>query len=303
MRLASDGLTCKIQLSRPNAKRRTGSVHNKKTPTMKTYLLTWNPNNWAWETLKDDIKQLENLGVFRDSWSCGNKKNTIKTGDRVFLMHLGVEPKGIVASGYTTSDIYQDTHWDKTKSALANYVKIDFDVILNPKEQDILSADFLIANKPFSDFSDWFPRSSGNNIEDNIASELEKAWFSHLNKKQYFSNYYIGDNDSKQILEGNKIETVTTRYERNPHARQLCLKIHGYSCAICDFNFEKQYGLLGKDFIHVHHVNPLSEVDKIHELNPKIDLIPVCPNCHSMIHIKRPALKIDELRQLIKDKK
>lgn len=270
---------------------------------MKTYLLTWNPKNWGWETIKEDILQLEKHGVFRDSWSCGNKKNTIKSGDRVFLMHLGVEPKGIVASGYTTSDIYQDVHWDKSKDTLANYVKIDFDVILNPKEQDILSADLLVSNKPFSDYSDWFPQSSGNNIDDTIALELEKVWFSHLNNKKYISDYFIGDSIPNQILEGNKIEAVTSRYERNPHARQLCLSKHGYDCAVCGFNFEKTFGSLGKDYIHVHHVNPLYEIDKVHELNPFTDLIPICPNCHSMIHSKRPAMKIDELKRLINNEK
>ena len=44
---------------------------------MKTYLLIWNPKNWNWETLNDDIQQLKKFGVFRDSWSCGNSKNTI----------------------------------------------------------------------------------------------------------------------------------------------------------------------------------------------------------------------------------
>ena len=87
-------------------------------------------------------------------------------------MHLSDEPKGIIASGYTTSDIYQDKHWDKTKKNLANYVKIDFDIILNPKKQKILSVYFFKSNKPFSDYSNWLPISSGSNIADSIASEL-----------------------------------------------------------------------------------------------------------------------------------
>lgn len=268
---------------------------------MNTHLLTWNPQKWQWDTLEDNIKHLETFGVFSDSWSCGNKKNTIKTGDRVFLMQLGVEPKGIVASGHTTSDIYQDTHWDESKSSTANYVKIDFDVILNPKDQKILSADFLKTNKPFSEFKDWFPQSSGNKIDNSIASELERVWFNHLIDIQYLSKYDIDNIDSKLLLEGNKIETVTTRYVRKQYTRQLSLKTHGYNCAVCGFNFEKHYGPIGKDFIHVHHVKPLAEVDKIHELNPITDLIPVCPNCHAMIHTRRPAWEIDELKQQIKE--
>ena len=149
---------------------------------MNTFLLTWNPSNWSWETLEKDIKQLEKLGVYRDSWSCGNRKHTIKSGDRVFLMRLGVEPKGIMASGYTTSNIYQDDHWDESKpiGTKTNYVNIDFDVILNPNEQEILKADYLLTNQPFSEFPDWFPQSSGNTIGKEIANELEVVWFQHI---------------------------------------------------------------------------------------------------------------------------
>ncbi len=132
-----------------------------------------------------------------------------------------------------------------------------------------------------------------------LLMNLKKYGFNHLNNKKYFSDYFISDSRSKQVLEGSKIETVISRYERNPHARQICLNEHGYDCAVCGFNFEKIYGNFGKDFIHVHHLNPLSEINKVHELNPINNLIPICPNCHSMIHLKRPAMKINELKAII----
>lgn len=34
-------------------------------------------------------------------------------------------------------------------------------------------------------------------------------------------------------------------------------------------------------------------------LDPKKDLIPVCPNCHAMLHRKNPPLEPAELRQII----
>ena len=115
--------------------------------------------------------------------------------------------------------------------------------------------------------------------------------------KSYIKDYFIGNTESLGILEGNKIETVTSRYERHPYARQRCLNKHGYNCSICGFNFEKHYVKIGKEFIHVHHVTPLDEIKKAHSVNPEIDLAPVCPNCHSMIHRKHPALTIDEIKK------
>lgn len=52
-------------------------------------------------------------------------------------------------------------------------------------------------------------------------------------------------------------------------------------------NFEKVYGEIGKNFIHVHHIEFISSFEgKEHELNPIEGLIPVCPNCHAMLHRK-----------------
>ena len=49
-------------------------------------------------------------------------------------------------------------------------------------------------------------------------------------------------------------------------------------------NFVERYGEIGKEFIEIHHLNPISETDGEHEVNPATDLIPLCSNCHSMIH-------------------
>ncbi len=65
------------------------------------------------------------------------------------------------------------------------------------------------------------------------------------------------------------------------------------------FNFRKYYGPTGKNFIHVHHLKPLSEVKDEYEVNPEEDLRPVCPNCHAMLHKKNPLYEIEELKKLI----
>jgi len=47
-------------------------------------------------------------------WSTGNRRN-IPIGSRVYLVRLGREPKGIIASGWTASEVYPDKHWDRAK--------------------------------------------------------------------------------------------------------------------------------------------------------------------------------------------
>lgn len=104
-----------------------------------------------------------------------------------------------------------------------------------------------------------------------------------------------------RIFEGAKQQVTVNRYERNPIARRQCLEIHGYNCSVCEMNFEKTYGEIGKEFIHVHHLVPLHEINEEYAVNPETDLIPVCPNCHAMLHRKLDGkyLTLAELKQRI----
>jgi 5-methylcytosine-specific restriction protein A len=89
-------------------------------------------------------------------------------------------------------------------------------------------------------------------------------------------------------------------YERDPRARKACLAHHGTNCSVCGFNFESRYGKIGEGFIHVHHLVPLSEVGEDYEVDPIADLLPVCPNCHAMLHRSDPPLSPAGLRRRIK---
>lgn len=77
------------------------------------------------------------------------------------------------------------------------------------------------------------------------------------------------------------------------------MNIHGYSCFVCGFNFFETYGEIGRQFIHVHHINPLSQIGE-QSVNPITDLVPVCPNCHCMIHRDKKHITIEELKQILK---
>lgn len=99
--------------------------------------------------------------------------------------------------------------------------------------------------------------------------------------------------------EGHATQVYVNRYERNNEARRKCIQLNGCKCAVCGMDFEKQYGEIGKGFIHVHHIIPISSIGKDYQIDYKKDLIPVCPNCHSMLHRKNPPYTIEELKELI----
>ena len=65
-------------------------------------------------------------------------------------------------------------------------------------------------------------------------------------------------------------------------------------------DFENTYGAIGAGFIHVHHIKQISEIGEQYEVDPLQDLVPVCPNCHAMLHKRKPPFSVDELRAMLK---
>lgn len=106
--------------------------------------------------------------------------------------------------------------------------------------------------------------------------------------------------ESARYWEGTQRQVIVNAYERDPKARAACIKHYGAVCVVCGFDFEAQYGEYGARLIHVHHLRPLSKVRKGYRVDPKLDLRPVCPNCHAIIHWKRKMLSITEARRLAK---
>jgi hypothetical protein len=105
---------------------------------------------------------------------------------------------------------------------------------------------------------------------------------------------------SSTYAEGALSTYLTSRYERDPKARAACIQAHGLSCIVCNFNFETTFGEHGRGFIHVHHLNPLSNSKPGTVTDPLKDLVPVCPNCHYMLHHRDQLLSIEQLRSMRK---
>lgn len=269
--------------------------------TSSTYLLTWNPNKWHWEDLQECAADLEEYGYFEGRWSCGTTKK-IRPGDRLFVIRLGDEPRGIFASGWATSHVYEDDHWDENKHTKALYVNMDLDALLDPDTEDILLLERL---ETISTDQTWTPQNSGISIDDTVAASLESQWADFLNSvgKATQQNRIVrlpGEVENPSLFHEGATRRVTVNaYERNPKARKLCIDHHGLSCCICGFNFESVYGEAGKGFIHVHHLKPLSEVEKEYEVDPVRDMRPVCPNCHAVIHRNKPAYTMEEVWELL----
>ena len=133
-----------------------------------------------------------------------------------------------------------------------------------------------------------------------IATEYD-AYLGNNTENYYFTFEELDLEVDKagNFFEGARYASNSSRIERNSEARRKCLEYFGYECQACGISFENVYGAIGKNFIHVHHRVDLSLSSERHQINAIRDLIPLCPNCHAMIHTKKPAMTIEKLKQVI----
>ncbi|MBI5209531.1 MAG: HNH endonuclease [Elusimicrobia bacterium] len=88
-------------------------------------------------------------------------------------------------------------------------------------------------------------------------------------------------------------------YERSAKNRRLALARWGNACRVCEMRFDKYYGAsLARGFIEFHHLRPIALGPRT--TNPAKDLVPLCSNCHSMAHQRRPVpIPISQLRKAL----
>jgi len=112
------------------------------------------------------------------------------------------------------------------------------------------------------------------------------------------------------IEEGSLDKRTTTQRNRSSKLREIAIaefkKQHDGQlfCVACGFNFLDFYGELGKDFIEIHHAEPMHmmeiEGEKVAIEDALKRVFTICPNCHRIIHRNKPMLSIEELKQIIR---
>jgi|SRR5579875_100045 len=260
---------------------------------MATYLFVWNPKRWhEWNDLDQEIEQVGITGWADSRWSTGNRTN-LPTGSRFFLIRLGIEPKGIMGSGVTSSEPYSERHWDPRRGTEeARYVDLRFDFL----SRDVLVPWSELQRPPFSSFH-WAAQSSGLTIPGKVAEALEEIWTRRTGVPP--ASPRVTSLESP-LPEGAQRRIIVNAYERNPLARRKCIAHHGVRCKVCDVDLGERFGAIAVGFIHVHHIVPLSKISKTYTVDPIRDLIPVCPTCHAILHLKRgEPFSIPEARLLL----
>ncbi len=235
------------------------------------------------------------IAIYEKAKEVYSKQDTLKNAKGMLASEYGVNENSFEDYYYAFKNMLDGTlHKRMINSDLRDYY-------LNRIYENYGIDKLRIALQAYMDAISYY-EGSHNNI---LLKKERRIYDKHsqiLDKN--YSAKTIEDEINEEYWEGKLSHVNINIRERNRTARNKCIESKGKKCAVCDFDFEKVYGELGKDFIHVHHVNPISNREKEYKIdNIEDELIPVCPNCHAMLHRKREVISIEELKQIIENNK
>lgn len=210
------------------------------------------------------------------------KENSINSVTVIFCAHSDVQKKTIIvgwykdATVYRKRPLYKDRHFNIECSANNAF-------LLPERERTQFVPRATLDGIGFGQSNVWYAK-------DAFSSQYVSNILNYID--EYDGPALIGDDPIPQLIPADYHESgvakkiYVNKYERNPTARRKCLEIHGTNCTICGFNAADVYGSAFKDKIEVHHVVPIHEIGEAYKVDPKEDLIPICPNCHMILHTK-----------------
>lgn len=127
--------------------------------------------------------------------------------------------------------------------------------------------------------------------EQPLLRELTKDEVDFIENKQAL----LQRSDDYFVKEGERIKKTIIFIKRNRAIIQIKKQESDGKCELCKFDFSKFYKLTTKDCLEVHHKNPISEYKGL-RITKLSDLIIICPNCHSLIHSKNPAISYEDMK-------
>ncbi|MGI4727801.1 MAG: HNH endonuclease [Janthinobacterium lividum] len=237
------------------------------------------------------IQEVQIRTIYETAKKVYKNEISVTTGSYV-IAETGINRSSAFDCIYAYSKLRDGKLYTRTISAPMT------DFYLNGIYQENGANGLKIALLAMSQHIDYYEQTSGASVKK--GREIYNRYFNLL-KNEFAETIFPNEIDSEiSYIEGSTKKVTVNIYERNPLARQECISFFGSKCQVCDFSFQTTYGELGANFIHVHHLVEISTIRKKYSVDPKTDLIPVCPNCHAMLHKRKPAYSIHELKEIIK---
>lgn len=212
------------------------------------------------------------------------------TDAKASIQKLGVNPNSAADMFYNLGRMLRGELYKRSLSAAAttDYLKWINEDYGTKKLKNAVSA--------LEQHIVYYQQISGSPMRSLV--ELLETYSNLLESILEFAKHPEEENEDP-LLEARVCKVSVNIFERSPEARRMCIDHYEPKCFICGFDFYNVYGRIGLGFIHVHHLKELSSISEEYEVDPIKDLRPVCPNCHAMLHKKKPAYSITEIKEAI----
>ncbi|WCI09584.1 HNH endonuclease [Arthrobacter sp. OVS8] len=264
---------------------------------MTAIILGWDPDRWNEWNYAAVVKHVAAMGLHLEPWSVGHHRN-IAAGTDAWLLLQGDRGRGLIGHGIVLSEHPEPGPRSPASSGPCRSRP------RCPCRWRSMPSCRPASRSPSTFWRRRCPGSRGTVM-------MPPGWPSTRLRKQ--SSGPCGVTSGRRRARtphpgpGTYPRDAVTRvevnrYEQDPDARRACIAHHGTSCAACGFSFEQKYGQIGRDFIPVHHLVPVSQLGGGYQLDPISDLVPLCANCHAMAHhgVGTPRT-VAELRRIIGD--
>lgn len=219
-----------------------------------------------------------------------NKENGLKTSELIVLLSDELEISGHDAEILTgRNDTYFSqkvrnlvSHRTLENKGLATYENIGRDGLHRITDK---------GEKYLLDNINNFTFIVDNNFNESQRKNVIEQDYSNLVIEEGFTKF----SQIKTKIRSRKLVSIAKKhYSQNG-------KLY---CSACNFNFENFYGEIGNGFIEIHHLNPIFAREESFEqsINEALNgVVPVCANCHRIIHRKNDQLlSILSLQELIR---
>ena len=136
--------------------------------------------------------------------------------------------------------------------------------------------------------------------------DVEDQKIANLNLLGASNKYFVPE---EEVSEGKLVTTNSKTRKRSQKLRNSAFEYYKsknkIKCEVCGFDFEITYGALGKDYIELHHIKPVSIYEESGEISnleeARLNLVPLCSNCHKILH--RNNINVEKLKEVFQNER
>lgn len=124
-----------------------------------------------------------------------------------------------------------------------------------------------------------------------------------VNQEEVLTSFGYDINSTRFLRENNRtpepIRPGSTKYKTNPRISKTALQLSDFKCEIDKDGHITFMAKIGRPFMEAHHLVPMkAQKDFSVNLDRVENIVSLCPNCHSAIHLGNDATRLDCLRKL-----